>query len=277
MKTKDSFLFAFCLNVFVLFSFLTSCKDNEIESYDEILVVASEVVVKNEGSAYWVKRKGSTTWEMMHSQILNFDYERGYEYVIEVRVTENKDYGPDQSSHNYSLLKILSKEKKDSEVPLFTIDLSFFIIQDEIAFPNYSRELVTLPNGIKMEQADSFFIYQGDIVLNEDQINVLFNNSSNTKSGIVTNSIKYWHNHKVYYSFSSEFTLKQNVYDAIREWEAKTSLRFIESKNSKDYIEFIHGNGNYSNSLGRKTGKQIITYSALYPFTFSGDIRSLFV
>ena len=76
-----------------------------------------------------------------------------------------------------------------------------------------------------MEQADSFFIYQGDIVLNEDQINVLFNNSSNTKSGIVTNSIKYWHNHKVYYSFSSEFTLKQNVYDAIREWEAKTSLR----------------------------------------------------
>ncbi len=261
MKTKNRFMFALFINATLLSIFIVSCKDNETKSYNETLVVASEVVFKNEGMAYWVKRNGSTTWEMMYPLIKNFDYERGYEYVIEVKVQENIEPGPDQSSHNYTLIKLISKEKKDSEVPIFTTDLSLFKSQDEIAFPKNARIIVTLPNGTKLEKVDSLFIYQGDIVLNEEQVNVLFNGKSNTKSGLTTNSIKYWQNHKVFYSFAPGFALKQNVYDAISEWETKTSLRFIENKGNGDYIEFFHGEGNYSNSLGRKGGKQQISLS----------------
>jgi hypothetical protein len=120
---------------------------------------------------------------------------------------------------------------------------------------------VTLPDGTQFEKVDSFYIYQGDIVLNEEQVNTLFNSSSDTRSGISTSSVKYWHSHRVYYTFASGFILKQNVYDAIQEWETKTSLRFIEGTGYGDYIEFFHGDGNYSNSIGRKDGKQVISLS----------------
>lgn len=260
MKTSKFLLLGVFISVYATLSFFTSCTDNEFEPYNEVLVIASEIVIKNDGNAYWVKRKGSTTWEMMHAEIANFNHERGNEYVVEVSVKKIKDPGPDQSNHNYTLIKIISKEKKDSEVPLFTTNLSFFKSQDEIAFPDAIREVVTLPNGMQIEKVDSFYIYQGDIVLNEEQVENLFNSNS-TRSGVTTSSINYWHNRTVYYTFAPTFTLKQNVYNAIQEWETKTTLRFTESTGYGDYIEFFHGNGNYSNSLGRKEGKQQISLS----------------
>lgn len=136
MKTSKFLLLGVFISVYATLSFFTSCTDNEFEPYNEVLVIASEIVIKNDGNAYWVKRKGSTTWEMMHAEIANFNHERGNEYVVEVSVKKIKDPGPDQSNHNYTLIKIISKEKKDSEVPLFTTNLSFFKSQDEIAFPD---------------------------------------------------------------------------------------------------------------------------------------------
>ena len=70
------------------------------------------------------KTNESSTWEMMYTQIANFNHERGYEYIVEVSARKIKNPGPDQSSHKYTLIKIISKEKKDSEVPLFTTDTS---------------------------------------------------------------------------------------------------------------------------------------------------------
>ena len=260
MKTTKLLLEIF-LSVCVAYAFLTSCTDSEYEPFKEVLVIASETVKTNEGIAYWVKVNGSDTWKMMHTQIANFNHERGYEYVVEVSVKKIKDPGPDQSSHKYTLIKIISKEKKDSEVPLFTTDFADLKSRNETAFPNAIREVVTLPDGTQFEKVDSFYIYLGDIVLNEEQVNTLFNNSSDTRSGISTSSVKYWHSHRVYYTFASGFILKQNVYDAIQEWETKTSLRFIEGTGYGDYIEFFHGDGNYSNSIGRKDGKQVISLS----------------
>jgi hypothetical protein len=106
-------------------SFCTSCSDDE-NSYDETLVIASEAITTNEGTAYWVKKNGKTNWELMHTGISNFNHETGYEYIVRVMVYKNKNAGPDQSSHSYHLLRIISKEKKNSEVPLFTTDVSFF-------------------------------------------------------------------------------------------------------------------------------------------------------
>ena len=176
---------------------------------------------------------------------------------------KNKNAGPDQSSHRYHLLRIISKEKKNSEVPLFTTDKSLIKDHNEVAFPNRIRELITLPNGLKLEKVDSFYIYQGDIILNSEQIHNYFQNSIGTRSGIITNSIQYWQNHTVYYTYATGFTLKQYVLDAIKEWTDKTSLTFKEGKGNGDYIEFFHDNsgGNYSNSLGKKGGKQQISIS----------------
>ena len=240
-----------------LFIFISCNKD---DNCSEILVVASQrITTESEGCPYWIKKQGSNVWEIMYSTIQNFNYEEGYEYIIEVEATKTKSPGPDESGKQYTLLKIISKEKKNSDVPLFTTSLSLCRNQTEIAFPNKKKENITLPNGINLEKLDSIYIFQGDIVLNENQINSLFGNNAQTRSGVITASIKYWTGHKVYYTFKDGFTLQSNVLAAITEWSNKTSLTFIQGKGHGDYIEFFHGNGNYSNSLGRKGGKQTIS------------------
>lgn len=264
MKASKFLLIGCFVSVFITLSFFSSCTDSEFEPVSEVMVIASEIVESDELNSYWVKREGSSTWEMMTAQIANFDYEKGYEYVIQVSVKKIKNPGPDQLSHSYNLMRVISKEKKDSEVPKFTKDPSAFDYRSKgvLAFPNATREVVTLSNGMQIEKVDSFYIYQGDIVLNEEQVQKLFigNSAPNSlKSGITTSSIKYWANNKVYYTFAPGFSLKQNVYDAIDEWETKTSLSFVESTGYGDYIEIFHGDGNYSNSLGRKEGKQVIS------------------
>lgn len=115
MKASKFLLLGFLISVYATLSFFTSCTDKEFEPFKEVLEIASETVKTNEGIAYWVKVNGSDTWKMMHTQIANFNHERGYEYVVEVSVKKIKDPGPDQSSHKYTLIKIISKEKKDSE------------------------------------------------------------------------------------------------------------------------------------------------------------------
>ena len=246
----------------LMIGFYTSCSDDE-DSYYETLVIASETITTSEGTAYWVKKNGETNWEIMHSGISNFYHEKGYEYIVKVMFYKNNNDGPDQPSYKCRLLYIISKEKKNSEVPLFTTDKSLIENHNEVAFPNKIRELITLPNGLKLEKVDSFYIYQGDIVLNSEQVRSYFNSNIGTRSGITTNSIQYWTNHTVYYTFATDFTLKQNVLDAIKEWTDKTSLTFEEGKGAGDYIEFFHdkNGGNYSNSIGKKGGKQQISIS----------------
>lgn len=116
MKTTTNFLC--CVLLIIMVGFNTSCSDDEY-SYVEALIVASETVATDEGTAYWVKRNGNSNWEMMYTGIYNFNYEKGYEYKIIVRFYKNDNAGADQSSHSCHLLNIISKEKKNSEVPLF--------------------------------------------------------------------------------------------------------------------------------------------------------------
>ena len=149
MKTTN-FLCYVLLTLMVVF--YTSCSDDE-NFYDETLVIASEVITTHEGTAYWVKRNGKTNWEIMHTGISNFNHEIGYEYIVRVMFYKNKNAGPDQSSHGCRLLRIISKEKKNSEVPLFTTDKSLIKNHSEVAFPNKIRELITLPNGLKLEKS----------------------------------------------------------------------------------------------------------------------------
>lgn len=62
-----------------------------------------------------VKKGDQTDWEFFYSQIQGFNYEEGYEYVIEVK--ENKLENPPMgaSAIEYVLVKEVSKTKKESE------------------------------------------------------------------------------------------------------------------------------------------------------------------
>jgi hypothetical protein len=112
----------------LMIGFYTSCSDDE-DSYYETLVIASETITTSEGTAYWVKKNGETNWEIMHSGISNFYHEKGYEYIVKVMFYKNNNDGPDQPSYKCRLLYIISKEKKNSEVPLFTTDKSIVLLR----------------------------------------------------------------------------------------------------------------------------------------------------
>lgn len=97
----------------------SACSDDDFEPYTQTLTIASEQVsgIDYEASAFWVKKEGSNTWERDYTPISNFDYEPGYEYRILVRVNKIKTPGIDQHPYLYTLIKLISKEKKDSGVP----------------------------------------------------------------------------------------------------------------------------------------------------------------
>lgn len=113
--------------LFLLLPFLfvfTGCGKNENKK-DEIvtLTIASE---KRMGYAGWTgslapyylaKNMEDDKWRFFCIYIEGFDYEEGYEYVVEIKVHE-EPVDPtlaDQELISYSLHKIISKEKKKSE------------------------------------------------------------------------------------------------------------------------------------------------------------------
>lgn len=113
--------------LFLLLSFFivfTGCGKDEDEK-DKIitLTIASE---KRMGYAGWTgslapyyltKNMEDDKWRFFCIYIEGFDYEEGYEYVVEIKVHE-EPVDPtlaDQELISYSLHKIISKEKKKSE------------------------------------------------------------------------------------------------------------------------------------------------------------------
>ncbi len=63
-----------------------------------------------------VKTGGHNDWIFMYEGIEGFDYEPGYEYVLEVRQEERAQPVPaDRSTYKYVLVKVVSKIKKHSE------------------------------------------------------------------------------------------------------------------------------------------------------------------
>ena len=62
-----------------------------------------------------IKKEGKTEWEFFYNKIEGFDYEPGYEYILEVKVENVENPAADQSSLKYILVKEISKEQKVSE------------------------------------------------------------------------------------------------------------------------------------------------------------------
>ena len=94
------------------------------ESWEEKWVVASKTVavsgVSEPELSYWVKIDDNPVWQICHSQIDGFNYESGYEYELLIQVQKVLEPLQDASSHQYTLLSIVSKQLKDSNVPSLT-------------------------------------------------------------------------------------------------------------------------------------------------------------
>lgn len=112
--------------VYLLLSFLfilTGCSKDDKKDKIITVTIASEKRMGYVGwygamsSCYLVKYPESNTWSFFRSHIEGFDYEPGYEYVVEIRVHEDPvdPNMADQELLSYFLEKIISKEKKDSE------------------------------------------------------------------------------------------------------------------------------------------------------------------
>lgn len=114
------------LGLLLVSCLLASCckpEDNEL-SWTERWIVASETVKDSEGLPYfWVKRNGKSTWEKAEAFVKGFEHEPGYEYEIVVKATVIPNPPADASARKYSLVRVISKEKKTSDVPELPKDL----------------------------------------------------------------------------------------------------------------------------------------------------------
>lgn len=85
------------------------------------IIVASETRISHGVSpitCLLVKYASMEKWQYMYSQIEGFDYEPGYEYKLTVIRSERENIPQDTSKYVYKLVKVLSKEKKQSiELP----------------------------------------------------------------------------------------------------------------------------------------------------------------
>jgi len=125
----------------------------------------------------------------------------------------------------------------------------------EEAFPDKEKEIVVLSDGIEVEKVDGYYIYQGDILLSEEQVEKL--KKPILKSAVLNSFVNYWPDGIVYYTIASNLTNTGRVTSAINHWQSNTNLRFIQRTNQSDYIEFRNGSG-CSSFLGKKGGKQEI-------------------
>lgn len=141
---------------------------------------------------------------------------------------------------------------------------------NEIAFPLMKKTEVSPCEGLILQKAGIFYIFQGDVVLDQGHVNNLIASlSHNQKSATTSSFIKYWPNHTVYYTYASGFTGQTEVQQAITEWQTKTGLDFVYGTGSGNYIEFQNNNnmGNISYGIGMMGGKQIITLQNGYYVT----------
>ncbi|WP_295940482.1 DUF4377 domain-containing protein [uncultured Alistipes sp.] len=100
-----------CLTLFVLSAGCTA--DTALK-----VIVASETadcVGVAPQKCLLIKEKNADDWTFWYSGIEGFDYEPGYEYVLEIRKVAVDNPPADASSLRYVLVKVVSKEKKTSE------------------------------------------------------------------------------------------------------------------------------------------------------------------
>lgn len=129
-----------------------------------------------------------------------------------------------------------------------------------VAFPGKEKQLFETNSGILLEQYDTCYIYQGDIVLSKHQFEILNQQQApGTRGAIITSFAQYWPDCTVYYEFHPDFEGKAIARIAMDSISSRTGVKFIQKSDpTQDCIYFFHGEGNHS-SLGRQGGMQSIS------------------
>jgi hypothetical protein len=130
---------------------------------------------------------------------------------------------------------------------------------------NFSTDsLIVLPNGMKVNVVNGRYIYQGDIILSDEQIKIA--QQPITKSVILNQYGRLWSNNTIHYKISNDIVNDANyneyyIYAAINHWEAQTSIDFVEDANpTGDYVEFVKSStpGVCWSYYGKVGGRQTI-------------------
>ena len=137
-------------------------------------------------------------------------------------------------------------------------DLNNVLINEE-ASPGINGEIYDFiidGDTITTERIDDRYIYQGDIILTEDQLK---SNSNKSKGAGLSYIMSRWTYSTIYYKISSDLqSSKSRILEAIQHYEDNSILKFIERTTQSNYVEFIwDADGCYSN-LGMVGGRQII-------------------
>lgn len=98
----------------LLLVFMTSCNTEETVKYTIASQNADCIGVAPQ-KCLLVKKENSTDWEFFYSNIEGFNYESGYEYILEVKEEKVENVPADASSIKYILVKEVSKVEKVSD------------------------------------------------------------------------------------------------------------------------------------------------------------------
>lgn len=103
------------LGLFCAVLFLGSC--GSVKNTQKLTIASQQADCVGVGpmKCLLIKNNEQTDWQFFYSGIEGFNYEPGYEYVIEVKKEARPNPAADQSSIKYILVKEVSKTPKTSE------------------------------------------------------------------------------------------------------------------------------------------------------------------
>lgn len=138
----------------------------------------------------------------------------------------------------------------------------------EAAYPNEIgtvSEVYFAGQKMAVEEIDGVYIYEGDIMFTPDMLSnkdqkLVYEPGEKASHKSVGRTSGRWPNNTVYYAIDSNLSGKERVTDAIKHWEANTSLKFVQRSSQSNYVYFTSGSG-CSSYVGMIGGKQNITLS----------------
>lgn len=157
---------------------------------------------------------------------------------------------------------VMFKINKSDDIN-FVFNSIYYPTEMEMAYPD-SVGIITpfLFDGdtIYLRKVNNEYIFQGDIVLSEEQVN---NDSLKgawvIKHQFVNSTVKFWPEGIVYYQISSELEHDERIKHALDYWNMNAPVKFkARLNNEKNYVEFIKHKRNTDSFLGMKGGRQII-------------------
>lgn len=139
----------------------------------------------------------------------------------------------------------------------------------ETAYPNEIgtvSEVYFAGRKMAVEEIDGEYIYEGDIMFAADMLSdkeqkLVYEPGEKVSQKSVGRTSGRWPNNTVYYSIDSNLSGKERVSDAIRHWEANSSLKFVQRTSQSNYVYFTTGSG-CSSYVGMIGGRQNLTLAS---------------